>query len=153
MSAGGPGRPRRPAPVDVCVVGSGAGGLPVATRLAQKGLRVVVLERGPWLRRADFLEDELLMRRGLFWPTVEEEPRTWRPDESQEAVRLPTAVQLFANAMVVTLAMALIVLRIGISPGACCAQCEEGTKNGIDYAKVATEYIGSGTILYCNNTA
>ena len=59
----------------------------------------------------------------------------------------------FANAMVVTLAMALIVLRIGISPGACCAQCEEGTKNGIDYAKVATEYIGSGTILYCNNTA
>src|SRR5262245_33948313 len=35
----------------------------------------------------------------------------------------------FANAMVVTLAMALIVLRIGSSPGACRAQCEERTKN------------------------
>jgi choline dehydrogenase-like flavoprotein len=87
--------------VDVCVVGSGASGLPVATRLAQHGFRVVVLERGPWMRRADFVEDELLVRRGLFWPTVEDEPRTWRPADSVPATRLPTAVQLFANAMVV----------------------------------------------------
>jgi choline dehydrogenase-like flavoprotein len=91
---------RRPR-VDVCVVGSGAGGLPVATRLAQKGFRVVVLERGPWLTRRDFLEDELLMRRGMFWPTVEDEPRTWRPDPETPTERLPTNVQLFANAMVV----------------------------------------------------
>src|SRR5689334_4228926 len=70
---------RHPA-VDVCVVGSGAAGLPVATRLAQHGFRVVILERGPWMRRAAFLEDELLIRRGLFWPTVDEEPRTWRPN-------------------------------------------------------------------------
>jgi choline dehydrogenase-like flavoprotein len=93
--------PARHPAADVCVVGSGASGLPVATRLAQKGFRVVILERGPWLRRADFLEDELLVRRGLFWPTVEEEPRTWRPTDAEPAVPLPTATQLFANAMVV----------------------------------------------------
>jgi choline dehydrogenase-like flavoprotein len=93
--------PRRQPAVDVCVVGSGASGLPVATRLAQHGFRVVVLERGPWMPRAEFLEDELLVRRGLFWPTVEDEPRTWRPSDDVPAVRLPTHVQLFANAMVV----------------------------------------------------
>lgn len=92
---------RRHPAVDVVVVGSGAGGLPAATRLAQRGFRVVVLERGPWLTRRDFVEDELLVRRGLMWPTVAEEPRTWRPNEQTEAVRLPDSVQLFSNAMIV----------------------------------------------------
>ena len=34
--------------VDVCVIGSGAGGAPVAKELAEAGARVAVLEEGPW---------------------------------------------------------------------------------------------------------
>ncbi len=53
------------------------------------------------MSRSDFFEDELLMRRAMFWPTVEDEPRTWRPSDQVPAKPLPTAAQLFANAMVV----------------------------------------------------
>lgn len=44
---------------DVCIIGSGAGGGPVALALAEAGYHVVVLEKGPWLREADFYKDEL----------------------------------------------------------------------------------------------
>jgi len=39
---------------DVCIVGSGAGGAPVAQVLTQSGLDVLVLERGRSVSRADF---------------------------------------------------------------------------------------------------
>jgi choline dehydrogenase-like flavoprotein len=92
----------RPAEVDVCVVGAGAGGLVAATEIAERGFRVVVLERGPCIRREAFLEDEIAVkRRGQLWPTVEEEPRTWRPSPDVQAETLPIGVQLFANAMCV----------------------------------------------------
>ncbi|MEW5744755.1 MAG: GMC family oxidoreductase [Nitrospirota bacterium] len=56
-------------PVDVCVVGSGAGGAVVAKELAEGGLSVVVIEAGPWLdTREDFVNDELTMLDGrLDW--------------------------------------------------------------------------------------
>ncbi|MEW5847795.1 MAG: GMC family oxidoreductase [Myxococcota bacterium] len=44
---------------DVCIIGSGAGGGPVAFALAQAGRSVVVLEKGPWLREGDFSKDEI----------------------------------------------------------------------------------------------
>ena len=43
-----------PLEVDVCVVGSGAGGAVSAARLAARGQRVLILEAGPSRTRADF---------------------------------------------------------------------------------------------------
>jgi choline dehydrogenase-like flavoprotein len=39
--------------VDVCIVGSGAGGSVLAKELAERKLSVVVLDAGPWVRRQD----------------------------------------------------------------------------------------------------
>ena len=50
---------------DVCVIGSGAGGGPVASTLAEAGYSVLVLEKGPLFTRKDFFKDELACcRRG-----------------------------------------------------------------------------------------
>jgi choline dehydrogenase-like flavoprotein len=51
---------------DVCVVGSGAGGAVVAARLAEKGLRVVVLEEGAHFGREDFRMDEATAYPALY---------------------------------------------------------------------------------------
>ena len=59
---------------DVCVIGSGAGGGPVALTLAQAGYSVLVLEKGPWFSEQDFYKDELACcRRSVYTPALEDE--------------------------------------------------------------------------------
>lgn len=61
--------------VDVCVIGSGAGGGPIAFELARAGASVVVLEKGPWYKKEDFDHDELASSRRNRWvPFVSDEP-------------------------------------------------------------------------------
>jgi choline dehydrogenase-like flavoprotein len=60
---------------DVCVVGSGAGGGPVAFSLASAGYRVLVLEKGPWWKESDVTKDEVgECRRPSWTPRRHEEP-------------------------------------------------------------------------------
>ena len=44
---------------DVCIIGSGAGGGPVAYELARAGYDVVVLEKGKWLTEKEYFKDEM----------------------------------------------------------------------------------------------
>ncbi len=63
---------------DVCVIGSGAGGGPVAAAAAEAGYRVAVLEKGPWFDQEQFLKDEIaICRRPTFWPRKKDEPHVW----------------------------------------------------------------------------
>ncbi len=52
---------------DVVLVGSGAGGGVIAGELAQQGLRVVVVEAGPYLTEADFSQLELPAYQQAYW--------------------------------------------------------------------------------------
>ena len=66
-------------PVDVCIIGSGAGGGPMAQALARAGFRVVVLEKGKHRLRSDFVHDEVAMsRRNYFVPFPWDEPHLIR---------------------------------------------------------------------------
>lgn len=59
---------------DVCVIGSGAGGGPIAYTLARQGRSVVVLEKGPWFTEADYYKDELACcRRSVYTPSLKDE--------------------------------------------------------------------------------
>lgn len=44
---------------DVCVIGTGAGGGVMIQELAAAGFKVVALQRGPFLQRTDFTDDEV----------------------------------------------------------------------------------------------
>src|SRR5271165_6673797 len=70
-------------PVDVCIVGSGAGGAPLALELGRAGFKVVVLEKGPFYKKEDFVHDEVLNgRRNFFMPYPWEEPHLIRFSET-----------------------------------------------------------------------
>ncbi|WP_297441651.1 GMC family oxidoreductase [Sulfurimonas sp.] len=60
--------------VDVCIIGSGAGGSPIAYELANAGFEVVVLEKGKNYTEKDFNKDELAVsRRDMFTPPLDEQ--------------------------------------------------------------------------------
>jgi len=66
-------------PVDVCIIGSGAGGGPMALELSKAGFKVVVLEKGKHHKRSEFVHDEILMsRRNFFVPFPWDEPHLVR---------------------------------------------------------------------------
>ncbi|MCF6309212.1 MAG: GMC family oxidoreductase [Sulfurimonas sp.] len=59
---------------DICIVGSGAGGAPIAYELSNAGYKVVVLEKGPNYREEDFSKDEVAVsRRDLYTPLLKDE--------------------------------------------------------------------------------
>ena len=62
---------------DALILGSGAGGGPLALALSEAGLDVLVLEKGPRYRREDYPADEIeQVRRRPFVPRLSEEPHT-----------------------------------------------------------------------------
>jgi choline dehydrogenase-like flavoprotein len=60
---------------DAVVIGSGAGGGPLAARLARAGWNVLLLEKGANRRREEYLHDEVAMtNRDFFVPSMLDEP-------------------------------------------------------------------------------
>ncbi len=73
---------------DVVVIGSGAGGAPVAAVLAEAGASVVILEKGPYYTSGDFIHDEVKLCRRDFWvPYLDDEPHTIRRSDTERAKR------------------------------------------------------------------
>lgn len=71
---------------DVCIIGSGAGGAPVAYELANAGYKVVVLEKGPNYREKDFNKDEIsVCRRSIYTPLLRDEQHVIN-DRDQDGV-------------------------------------------------------------------
>ncbi len=82
---------RKPEPVDVVIVGVGATGGTAAKVLAEAGLKVVGLERGPWLRPEEhFSGDEIkFVNRNYFWQDARLTPRTVRESEDAPTELFP----------------------------------------------------------------
>ncbi len=73
---------------DVCIIGSGAGGAPIAYELAQAGFDVVVLEKGKWFKEEDFSKDELgVCRREIYSPRLQDEYHIINVKENGKWVR------------------------------------------------------------------
>ncbi|MBI5543702.1 MAG: GMC family oxidoreductase [Deltaproteobacteria bacterium] len=72
---------------DVVIIGSGAGGAPVAAALAEAGARVVVLEKGPYYTVRDFVHDEVRICLRDFWvPYPSDDPHVLVKEEGGEGV-------------------------------------------------------------------
>ena len=62
----------------VVVVGSGAGGGTLGNELAQKGVKVVILEAGPRIEMQDFINNEWESFTQLAWTDMRTTSGTWR---------------------------------------------------------------------------
>jgi len=62
----------------VCIIGSGAGGGTLGNELAQKGIKVVILEAGPRTEIADFVNDEWASFGQLAWKDMRTTSGSWR---------------------------------------------------------------------------
>ena len=62
----------------VCIVGSGAGGGTLGNELAQKGIKVVILEAGPRTELQDFVNDEWASFAQLAWSDMRTTSGSWR---------------------------------------------------------------------------
>ena len=59
---------------DICIVGSGAGAGPIAYELSKAGYSVLILEKGPWIKTAQFNKDEIVAaRRSVYTPNLKDE--------------------------------------------------------------------------------
>ncbi|MFT7860532.1 MAG: GMC family oxidoreductase [Sulfurimonas sp.] len=59
---------------DICIIGSGAGGAPIAYELSNAGYNVIILEKGEYYSEEDFNKDELAVsRRDFFTPPLDEQ--------------------------------------------------------------------------------
>lgn len=82
---------KKPDPVDVVIVGAGASGATAAKVLSEAGLKVVGLDRGPWLKpEKDYSGDEIkFVNRNFLWPDPKLKPRTVREDANSKAEIFP----------------------------------------------------------------
>ena len=72
---------------DIVVVGSGAGGAPLAHALTKAGAKVCVIERGKALEELSLDRDEIeWTRRKRFMPHARNDPHMFRKDESTRAL-------------------------------------------------------------------
>ncbi len=80
---------------DICIIGSGAGGAPIAYEMALAGKKVLVLEKGRHYSEKDFFKDELAVcRRDIYTPPLDEEQHvvetkeddgTWKSVEAKNS--------------------------------------------------------------------
>lgn len=84
---------------DVLIVGSGAGGAPLAYALSRAGLDVLILEKGPWHQRSDYLHDEvaMAMHNGFFIPRIDEDPHVLVEAGATEVVPVLTTLGWIAS--------------------------------------------------------
>jgi choline dehydrogenase-like flavoprotein len=79
--------------VDFVVVGAGSAGGVVARELAIAGMRVVVLEQGPWRTERDFRHDEVqIIQQSFLTNNWRDQPNTFRATEKEKAVPQPSVI-------------------------------------------------------------
>ncbi|WP_299793512.1 GMC family oxidoreductase [uncultured Shewanella sp.] len=85
---------------DVCIVGSGVGGGPVAYELAKAGYKVGVLEKGKWFTESDFFKDEQLGRHRVFRSQFRDERHTLEEPNGDGSWSRDTTAQFWGGNIV-----------------------------------------------------